>query len=47
MKVVSNYEIELIDGGDSSLMKEYIENLWKILADEHKSINQEEEVVKN
>ena len=47
VKVVSNYEIELIDGGDSSLMKEYIENLWKILADEHKSINQEEEVVKN
>lgn len=39
VKVVSNYEIELIDGGDSSLMKEYIENLWKILADEHKSIN--------
>jgi hypothetical protein len=43
---VSNYEIDLIDGGDSSLMKEYIENLWKILADEHKMIFDEEEINK-
>ena len=46
VKVVSNYEIDLIDGGDSSLMKEYIENLWKILADEHKIIFNEEEINK-
>jgi hypothetical protein len=46
VKVVSNYEIDLIDGGDSSLMKEYIENLWKILADEHKMIFNEEEINK-
>ena len=46
VKVVRNYEIYLIDVGDSSLMKEYIENLWKILADEHKMIFNEEEINK-
>lgn len=39
---MSNYEIELIDGGDDSLLKEYTKNLWNILADEHKQINNEE-----
>jgi hypothetical protein len=39
VRVVSNYEIELIDGGDDSLLKDYIKNLWNILADEHKQIN--------
>lgn len=47
VKVVSNYEIEVIDGGDSSLMQEYIENLWKILADEHRTIFNEEEITKS
>jgi hypothetical protein len=36
VRVVSNYEIELIDNGDPSEMKRYLKNLWKTLAEEHK-----------
>mmetsp|Transcript_1509 Transcript_1509/g.2670 ORF Transcript_1509/g.2670 Transcript_1509/m.2670 type:complete len:99 (-) Transcript_1509:134-430(-) len=36
VKVVSNYEIELVDGGDSSELKLYLKTLWKKLAEEHK-----------
>ena len=35
VRVVSNYEIELIDDGDTSELKKYCKNLWKRLADEH------------
>lgn len=35
VRVVSNYEIELIDDGDASELKKYCKNLWKRLADEH------------
>ena len=35
MKVVSNYEIELIDGGDNSELKAYVKDIWKALAEEH------------
>ena len=35
VKVVSNYEIELIDAGDPSELKKYLKELWKKLAKEH------------
>ena len=35
VRVVSNYEIELIDDGDTSELKKYCKNLWKRLEDEH------------
>jgi len=43
VKVVSNYEIELIDGGDSSELKAYTKKIWKALAEEHEFQKQEEE----
>lgn len=36
VRVVSNYEIELIDNGDDSELKRHIKDLWKRLAKEHK-----------
>ena len=33
---MSNYEIELVHGGDESELKAYLKNLWKKLAEEHK-----------
>jgi hypothetical protein len=38
VKVVSNYEIALIHGGDNSKLKKYLKELWKKLSDEHKLI---------
>lgn len=38
VRVVSNYEIELIDNGDPSAMKKYLKAMWKTLAEEHKKI---------
>ena len=35
VKVVSNYEIELIHGGDKSDLKKYLKDLWKRLSKEH------------
>ena len=40
MKVVSNYEIELIDGGDSSELKAYTKKIWKALAAEHQEMEE-------
>jgi hypothetical protein len=36
VRVVSNYEIELIDNGDPSAMKKHLKSMWKTLAEEHK-----------
>ena len=36
VRVVSNYEIELIDNGDPSDMKKYLKSMWKTLAEETK-----------
>lgn len=36
VRVVSNYEIELIDNGDDSELKRHIKDLWKRFAKEHK-----------
>mgnify|MGYP001043605415 CR=1 FL=1 len=36
VRVVSNYEIELIDNGDPSAMKKHLKSMWKILAEENK-----------
>ena len=41
VRVVSNYEIELIDNGDPSEMKNYLKTLWKTLAEEHKKKDSE------
>lgn len=38
VKVVSNYEIELIHGGDKSDLKKYLKDLWKRLSKEHQLI---------
>ena len=35
VKVVSNFEIDLIDGGDNSELKAYVKKIWKALAEEH------------
>jgi hypothetical protein len=35
---VSNYEIELIHGGDKSELKKYLKDLWARLSKEHKLI---------
>jgi hypothetical protein len=43
VKVVSNYEIELIDGGDNSELKAYVKNVWKALAEEHQEEYEEED----
>ena len=40
VRVVSNYEIELIDNGDPSEMKAYLKTVWKTLAEEHKKTEQ-------
>jgi len=38
VKVVSNFEIALIHGGDDSRLKKHLKELWKKLSDEHKLI---------
>jgi hypothetical protein len=45
VRVVSNYEIELIDNGDPSAMKTYLTAHWKTLAEMHKITEKPEEQV--
>ena len=44
VRVVSNYEIELIDNGDPSAMKKELKAIWKTLAEEHKKTEVSEDL---
>ena len=43
VRIVSNSEIELVNGGDDSEMQKQVKMLWKTLAEEVKNVEKEDQ----